>query len=250
MRRGLALASAYAGHRSVFGAPLLAQPLHRETLAELTTAYASAFALTFGLVDLVGRAEVGELDDPGRLLLRLMLPITKLVTGRQAVAATSEAVEAFGGAGYVEDTGLPALLRDTQVLPIWEGTTNVLALDALLRTDLSEGLRAWSDRVRRAVGGATDPRLAEPGRTALRILTDVEAWLAATSDPAQRQAGARRFAFALGRSMQVALLVEHAQWALDHEGDPRFAAMADRLARTPLESLVPETDVETTTILR
>ncbi len=38
-------------------------------------------------------------------------------------------VEAFGGAGYVEDTGLPRLLRDAQVLPLWEGTTNVLALD-------------------------------------------------------------------------------------------------------------------------
>ena len=78
----------------------------------------------------------------------------------------SEAVEAFGGAGYIEDTGLPTLLRDTQVLPIWEGTTNVLALDALLRTDLAEGLRAWSNRVRIAVTAASDPRLAEPGRAA------------------------------------------------------------------------------------
>ena len=43
----------------------------------------------------------------------------------------SEVLESFGGAGYVEDTGLPVLLRDSQVLPIWEGTTNVLALDTL-----------------------------------------------------------------------------------------------------------------------
>jgi acyl-CoA dehydrogenase len=43
----------------------------------------------------------------------------------------SEVLECFGGAGYVEDTGLPALLRDAQVLPIWEGTTNVLSLDTL-----------------------------------------------------------------------------------------------------------------------
>ena len=62
-----------------------------------------------------------------------MTPIAKLLTAKQAVAVVSECIEAFGGAGYVEDTGLPALLRDTQVLPIWEGTTNVLALDALLR---------------------------------------------------------------------------------------------------------------------
>src|SRR5258708_31115637 len=55
----------------------------------------------------------------------------KLTTARQVVAVVSEALEAFGGAGYVEDSGLPLLLRDAQVLPIWEGTTNVLSLDAL-----------------------------------------------------------------------------------------------------------------------
>ena len=48
---------------------------------------------------------------------------------RQAVQAASEAIECFGGAGYMEDTGLARLLRDAQVLPIWEGTTNVLSLD-------------------------------------------------------------------------------------------------------------------------
>lgn len=64
-----------------------------------------------------------------------MTPIAKLLTAKQAVAVVSECIEAFGGAGYVEDTGLPVLLRDTQVLPIWEGATNVLALDALLRCE-------------------------------------------------------------------------------------------------------------------
>ncbi len=60
-----------------------------------------------------------------------MTPIMKLTTGKQAVSVASEVLESFGGAGYVEDTGLPVLLRDAQVLPIWEGTTNVLALDTL-----------------------------------------------------------------------------------------------------------------------
>jgi alkylation response protein AidB-like acyl-CoA dehydrogenase len=49
-------------------------------------------------------------------------------------------VEAFGGAGYVENTGVPPLLRDVQVLPIWEGTTNVLALDLLRVLKKTEGL--------------------------------------------------------------------------------------------------------------
>ena len=50
-------------------------------------------------------------------LLRLLTPIAKLTTGKQAVVVASEVLEAFGGAGYVEDTGLPRLLRDAQVLP-------------------------------------------------------------------------------------------------------------------------------------
>jgi hypothetical protein len=88
--------------------------------------------MTFLLVELHGRLEAGEIDAGDRALRRLVTPLAKLVTPKQAVAVTSEVIEGCGGAGYVEDTGLPQLLRDTQVLPIGEGTTNVLSLDALL----------------------------------------------------------------------------------------------------------------------
>lgn len=52
---------------------------------------------------------------------------------------TSEGLEAFGGQGYIEDTGLPNLLRDSQVLSIWEGTTNILSLDTLRSIQKSKG---------------------------------------------------------------------------------------------------------------
>src|SRR4026209_3051628 len=87
--------------------------------------------MTFLLVELNGRQENGELDTQQEAMLRILTPLAKLATGKQCVAAMSEAIESFGGAGYVEDTGLPQLLRDAQVLPIWEGTTNVLSLDLL-----------------------------------------------------------------------------------------------------------------------
>src|SRR5208282_4886259 len=77
------------------------------------------------------RDEAGVASEEDGQLARLLTPIVKLTTGKQAVAVASETLEAFGGAGYVEDTGLPRILRDAQVLPIWEGTTNVLALDVL-----------------------------------------------------------------------------------------------------------------------
>src|SRR6266851_9849564 len=125
MRRGLALASDYAHRRIAFGAPLSENPLHLQTLAELQAQFQACFLLTFRAVELLGREEANEATDTDRLLLRLIQTIVKLWTAKHAVWNASEILEAFGGAGYVEDSGLPALLRDAQVLPIWEGTTNV-----------------------------------------------------------------------------------------------------------------------------
>src|SRR6185436_17341500 len=121
----------YARRRHAFGRPLIEHALHRETLAAMQTEVAAGLVLLFRAATLQGREETGEATAPERALLRLLTPLVKLATGKQAVAVASEAIECFGGAGYVEDTGLPRLLRDAQVLPIWEGTTNVLALDAL-----------------------------------------------------------------------------------------------------------------------
>jgi acyl-CoA dehydrogenase len=142
MRRAVALAKAYARERRAFGSTLSELPLHVDTLAELEVQTRAAFLLAFELVELLGRQEANELVGEQAALLRVLTPIAKLLTAKQAVATVSEAIEAFGGAGYVEDTGLPALLRDTQVLPIWEGTTNVLSLDAVLRGGLAPGLAA------------------------------------------------------------------------------------------------------------
>src|SRR5258705_7361368 len=137
MRRGVALAADYAHKRTAFGAPLSEQPLHMDTLAGLQAEAESAFHLAFYVAELTGRAETtgineaGQIDEDERLLLRLLTPVMKLITAKQAVLVLSEVVEAFGGAGYVEDTGLPRLLRDSQDLPIWEGTTNVLWVASL-----------------------------------------------------------------------------------------------------------------------
>src|SRR5436305_11221361 len=73
--------------------------------------------------------EVLSTGDPR--LRRILTPIAKAVTGKLAVPAVSECMELMGGNGYIEDRPMARLLRDAQVLPIWEGTTNILALDTL-----------------------------------------------------------------------------------------------------------------------
>jgi hypothetical protein len=170
-------------------------------------------------------------------LLRLLLPITKLVTGKQSVAVASEVLEAFGGAGYVEDTGLPALLRDSQVLPIWEGTTNVLSLDALLRTDLDRGVAALRERVERALATAREPRLLPPAQRVRDLLARVAEWLETTKDRTALQTGARRLALTIGRGLELALLIEHAQWSLDEEKSEIALVLARRFSRVPLEQI-------------
>jgi alkylation response protein AidB-like acyl-CoA dehydrogenase len=235
MRRGLALARSYASRRIAFGQPLADQPLHADTLAALEAEAWGAFLMTFLLVELNGRHERGQIDDEQRALLRLITPLTKLVTGKQAVAVLSEVVESFGGAGYVEDTGLPQLLRDAQVLPIWEGTTNVLSLDALLRSDLNAGLAALIGRASSCVRSLSEPRLAAAGRQSIAALERAVLWLESGQEREQLQAGARRLAMTLARSLQLALLCEHAQWMLDHGGDRRGYAAALRFSRLPVD---------------
>jgi acyl-CoA dehydrogenase len=239
MRRGLALARDYARKRVAFGAPLAQQPLHVDTLAALQAEMEGAFHLSFCLAELIGHDEAGSIDEQHGHLLRLLTSIAKLTTGRQAVAVASEVLEAFGGAGYVEDTGLPMLLRDSQVLPIWEGTTNVLSLDALRALD-PDGWAALAAKVDRCVQAARDPRLVAAGHVAQAALSHAERWLKEAGQIGQPavELGARRFAMTLGRALELALLIEHAQWSLDHEQDGRARTAALRFAQSPVDLIV------------
>ncbi|GAC1367528.1 MAG: acyl-CoA dehydrogenase family protein [Polyangiales bacterium] len=232
MRRAIALVRDYADRRVAFGAKLSEKPLHLDTLAGMQAELEGAFHLTFRAVELLGKEEARELDPRESDLLRLLTPIVKLTTGKQAVAVASEACEAFGGAGYVEDTGIPRLLRDAQVLPIWEGTTNVLALDTLRALAKPDRLGALEEEVREAAGAAKDAALGRAGRAAIDAVGHAKHWLLETMhDRPALEAGARRFALTLGRSLELALLVRHAQWSLDVERDGRARAAALRLAR-------------------
>ncbi len=208
MRHGYLLARDYAGKRRAFGAKLAELPLHAGLLADLDAECAGATVLTYELLDLLGRHESREIDDTGAALLRLLTPLVKAVTGRQAGAAASETLEAFGGAGYLEDTMLPGLLRDAQVLPIWEGTTNVLSLDALLRADFAQGAAALRARAVAACAGAADASLRAAGDAALKTIAHWIAWHAGCHDPGALQAAARRLVLSLGRAFELALLVE------------------------------------------
>ena len=237
MRRGLALARDFARRRTAFGALLADKPLHADTLAMLEAEYAGAFCLAFRSAQLIGILEHGR-DEQAERLARALVPIAKLTTGKQAVAVTSEAIEACGGAGYIEDTGLPRILADAQVLPIWEGTTNVLSLDTLRALGKGGALEAIAAEVEACCASATDPGLARPVEAARGALRHATAWVQeAMTQPTRLEAGARRFAMTLGRTLELALLCRHAQWCLDEGHGPRIAAAARRFAHNGVDQI-------------
>lgn len=249
MRRGLAYARAFAGSREAFGAPLWQQPLHRETLAWLAVDAEAAFHLTVLCFDLLGRVEAagghrsgGEhADAPDSVrLLRFAATLAKLSTGKLAVASASEYVEAFGGNGYIEDTGIPRLLRDSQVLPIWEGTTNVLSLDVLRALHRDAVLDPYLARVDTALDTAEDsgdPWLGPVAQRMRPIREEVaaEARAAMQAPAGQAQAGARELALRMAHLLAATALIEQAE----HDaalGDARAALVASAWVRRRLDN--------------
>jgi len=131
IRRAIALSKDYAKNREAFKDLIVNHPLHIQSLARMQVELEGAFHLTFFEIGLMGKEECGTATREEKALLRILTPITKLYTAKQSIEVVSEHLETMGGLGYLEDTGFPKLLRDAQVLSIWEGTTNVLALDML-----------------------------------------------------------------------------------------------------------------------
>jgi len=221
MRRIMSLAQDYCVRRSVFGKLLRDHPLHMQTLARLEVETRAAFLLTMEVSRLLGKQECNEASDVELQLLRLLTPITKLYTAKQSMQVTSEGLESFGGQGYIEDTGLPGLMRDAQVLPIWEGTTNVLSLDVLRSVFKSEGqvLKAFHASVLEKLSKASS------SHPTLKILCDqVQSSMNTLLSPKNYDLlsdslPARDLAFSLARIYMASLLIEHASWKEASEHD-------------------------------
>jgi len=232
MRRCIALVRDFANRRIVFGKPLADQPLHQDTLAGMQAEFEAAFHLGFYVTELLGRVQSGQADEAQQNLLRLLTPLAKLWTGKLAVAIASEACECFGGVGYLEDSGIPQLLRDAQVWPIWEGTSNVQALDFLRAFRGTGGLQPVLSAQRAILSQVQAPELESCARAAREGATRITEWLqkASTGERERMEAGGRELAFGLARMLGLSLLTRHAEWALRAENDPRPAAAARRFA--------------------
>lgn len=239
MARATWLARDYAERRVAFGKKLSEQPLHARTLDDMEAETAAALALCFHVADLLGRMEEGSLSEEERSRLRGLIPIAKLTCGKQAVAVATEALEAFGGAGYIEDTGLPRLLRDAQVLSIWEGTTNVLSLDVLRAEGRSGSLTAvlkdLAARAESLPAGLDEKAVGHVRGTLTRVIT-LATELAKAGDAVAMEREARRLAVTTGYLVEAVLLAESSAHAGadDREAALRFARFSSARLAAPL----------------
>jgi putative acyl-CoA dehydrogenase len=206
MRRGLSIAKDYASKRFAFGRALKEHPLHIETLAQLESEYITNFLITYYVVELLGKSETGVADKVEEKVLRLLTPVIKLYTAKNCVKVMSEVLEAFGGAGYVEDTGLPVLLRDAQVFTIWEGTTNVLSLDVLRAIKKEDVINYYYQWVEIMLDKYESELKSDEINTIHTALDQLKQFLKETTDENVFQANARDFSFTLAK-ITIAILL-------------------------------------------
>lgn len=217
-RRAVRIFAEEGARRVAFGKPLREHALWRRRAVDLAVRVEAATGVVLEACALWDRNEGAA--------LRALTPVAKAVTAKLAVEAASEACESLGGNGYVEDFPAARLLRDAQVLPIWEGTTNVLSLD-LLRA-LEEGaLDALLAHLDRELPADAPPEVR--GRLALARAA-VEGARAAPADA--REAGAWELAQAVWHAAEGVVLAADAAWG-DARGSSRKARVLARLLAAP-----------------
>ncbi|WP_440998633.1 acyl-CoA dehydrogenase family protein [Fodinibius sp. SL11] len=228
-RRAIIEAWQYLNHRKTFGKRAVKHALIRQKFLELGSKYLADFLLVWRGLRAMDDAERGDEDE--QHLLRMITPMAKWWSAENAVYGVRECMELMGGNGYIEDFVMPKLLRDVNVLPIWEGSGNIIVLDMLRASKKSRGLDIIFEIIEKAAkrssdyGGVIKERLAE----IKMIWKDIRAFdnrdrVEATAKPLFKQ---------LIKVFQMALLVEEKQ----SDGSKRFQLALDYFADTFESSL-------------
>ncbi|WP_423751099.1 acyl-CoA dehydrogenase family protein [Salinirarus marinus] len=235
--RALLESKIHAANREAFGKRLDEHALMRADLVDMAVDYEAAVAFLYDTADHFDRWARADDDDAYRAM-RLLLSTSKFRIARTGVDAASYGMEILGGNGYVNGFVTERLFRDAQVHPIWEGTTNMLALDvvrAIGREDAHEPVLSIVDD---RLDDVTHPALEDLAAT----VEDERDGLAAAI--AEIEASDRDYAELHSKELThyvfdvytAALLLAEAQARLDAEGDARKALVAERFVETYLRS--------------
>jgi len=176
-RRALLESQVHAAGRIAFGRPLAALPLLRENLLELTLDSESALAAVLHTGAVFDAADAG--DERAARLLRILTPLIKLAICKRARWSTGEAMEIRGGNGYIEDWVNSRLLRDAHLGSIWEGSSNVIALDVLRAIMREDAHHVLFDDITLRLTATTDPAVRPAAALIRAAIEQVRATVAA-----------------------------------------------------------------------
>jgi putative acyl-CoA dehydrogenase len=194
MRAAVALATHHASYREAFGKRLIGHPLMLNVLADLSLESEAATLMAMRLARAVDESEA---DADRKPLRRLGVAVGKYWICKSAVGVVAEAVECLGGNGYVEESGMPRLYRETPLNSIWEGSGNVAALDVLRAMDREPGsVESFLSEIEWALG--TDRRFDDG---AARLKKELKA---------PDEAGARRVVELMAVTLQASLVLRYA----------------------------------------
>jgi putative acyl-CoA dehydrogenase len=207
MRSGVVSALHHTAHRSAFGKTLIDQPLMRNVLADLcleseaTTALAMRLARAYD--EAHADAEAGEDQSDAQLFKRLATAVGKFWSCKRAPNHAFESLECLGGAGYVEESGMPRLYREAPLASIWEGSGNVMSLDVLRALTRSpRSLEVFLHEVKQAQGANA------------QLDASVAKLEQQFTDPATLEQRARRVVESMALCLQGSLLVRSAPAAV------------------------------------
>ncbi|MFQ5973224.1 MAG: acyl-CoA dehydrogenase family protein [Alphaproteobacteria bacterium] len=215
----------WATHREAFGGPIRGYPMVRDTLLDMQADLEAGTALT---IEAARAFDDALRDDGARVWLRVATALAKHRTGEQVIRATREAVELVGGNGYTEEWATARLYRDAMVLPVWEGPSNIQALE-LLRVAVGKvsGDQAFLDRVGGIIAGLPEGLAAEKDLLARGRERCREAFAYLRGSPGDGPRHGRRLLDLAADVLSAALMLEHAAHDLA-AGDQRGVILARR----------------------
>jgi len=239
MRRCLNEALAAARFRRQFGEPVVCKPLMREQLLDILIPTEQALTAFFYAASAMRRANND--DEAGTKALRIATPLLKMMACRDNVPVATASMETRGGLGYIEEWVNARLIRDAQIGLLWEGTTNMNAIDVVMRAvgkehaeqALREDVIQWLD----AAGGC-------PGQFKSRLLQTLDRAIefarSVASDPANEH-HCRRAAAGLYNAHTAALMAAEGSVLGSSGGDARRLLIARLVLDRRLNSADPFT---------
>src|SRR5699024_4687593 len=157
MKRAYEEAYDYATRRRAFGNKLTDYPMVQDTLMRMKAKLHVETATIFDMIQLYERVtDEDDVTDEDIVLNRLNIALVKKETADQAIHFTHEAIEMLGGNGYIEDFVTPRLLRDAQVLSVWEGTANILGLEVVRLFNRFNGAELYIEQMEKRLKKLTN----------------------------------------------------------------------------------------------